>query len=88
MQSRKSFHGQPSLCGCAPGDLIALYRRCHVGQQQNDIGSVVGDVAVECPGDGDAHLVGDPRVELDLRAVSERDALADRVILRGQLDRE
>ena len=40
------------------------------------------------PGHRDAHLVGDVGVELDLGAVAERDALPDRVVLGGQLDRE
>ena len=58
-------------------------------EQQHEIGAVVGDFAVEAlRGSGICTRSAMPRVERVLGPVSERDAFADRVVLRGQLDRE
>ena len=75
-------------CGRAATDLVALHGGCHVGEQQHEIGSVVGDLAVIAPGDRDPHPVRDPRVESVLGAVAEGDPVPDGLVLRGQLDRE
>ena len=88
MQPGEGLDRQPGLLLRAPRDLIALHRGGHIGEQQDEIGSVVGDVAVEAARDRDRDLVGDVGVELHLGAVSERDALANGIVLRGQLDRE
>ena len=69
-------------------DLIALHCRRHIGEQQDEIRPGVADIAEEAPRHWDPHVLGDVGVELDLGEVAERNALTDRVVLRGQLDRE
>ena len=76
------------ILGSAPGDLIALHRRRHVGEQQDEFGSVRGDVAVEALRHGDLHGVGDLGVEGVFGLVAERRSGAHLGFLRRQLHDE
>ena len=88
MQSGEGLHCELRLCGRAACDLVALNRGRHIGEKEDDVRAVLGDLGVIATRNGDCHLVGDPRVELDLRAVTECHPLADRVVLCTEFDRE
>lgn len=88
MQVGQGQHRQGGLGGCATGDLIALFGRCHVCQDQDEIGSVTGDLTVMAVGDRDLYVVGHLGVEGVLRAVADGDAVPHGLVLRRQLDRE
>ena len=83
MQPGEGLHGEARLGRSATRYLIALHRRCHIGHKQDEICSVVGDVAVKAARDSDGDVVRHVGVELHLGAVSERDALANGIVLRG-----
>ncbi len=88
MQSRQCGGRQPRLGHAAPADLIALNRRRHIGQQQNELGTVIGDRTVIAAGERNLDHVGDLGVEGVFRAVAQCYPIPDRVVLRGKLDDE
>ena len=88
VQSGQRRRAQSRLGHAAPKNLIALDRRCHIGQQQNELRAVVGDGAVIAAGEWHRDRVRHLGVEGVFGAVTQGDPIAHRLVLGGQLNDE
>ena len=88
MQPGQCSDRQVRLRGGAAEDLIALFGRCHIGQQQYELRPLIGDRAVIAPRQGHRDGVGHLGVEGVFGAVTQRDAVTYRLILGRQFDDE